>query len=198
MALAGDSSNLFEYAASDPVNLVDPTGKFAFLLPVAIGFVQGVVIDVALQLLTNGGNFKCIDPSHALIAGGLGALGAGLGSLTTVFRPGTVWSHFVPGRYIRRLSLSGKNLNPFYKAWLDNPLGRWFVNSELNGNYVSPAFHALTDRYATLPGWTLADKLPAGIQQLLRVPGWFAGASAGSAIGASRSNGSGGTCGCQR
>src|SRR6185437_3032950 len=61
------------------------------------------------------------------------AIGAGLGS--AVRQAGMEWSHWVPGRFIR-------NTTGDYKPWLDNALGRAWVDGPLNGNYRSAVEHA--------------------------------------------------------
>jgi RHS repeat-associated protein len=175
--------NLYKYADANPTTLSDPTGKFVFL-PMLLGAGIGALTDIGLQLVMNGGNFDCLDWKQVGVSAGLGALGGGLGSLTRVGRVGAEFSHWIPDRFIRPLSLSGKTANKFYKPLLDVPVVRSFVNSTMNGNYVSPMTHALTDPFRNLKGMTAADKLAAPVRQLLRLPGWLAGSGVGSLGGA--------------
>jgi len=87
-------------------------------------------------------------------------------------------------------------VNPSYVRALDVPGVRNFINSTLNGNYVSPMTHALTDPFRSLSGMTAADNLNPLLQQALRVPAWLDGSAAGSAVGGANSVANGG-CGCQ-
>lgn len=62
------------------------------------------------------------------------------------------------------------------------------TESTLNGNFVSPEFHALTDPKAYQcmnPAWKAANPIyPAWLRQMLRMPGWMAGGAGGAAWGA--------------
>lgn len=69
--------NLYTYVDNDPVNVIDPEGELAFLIPILAGAAGGAAIDIGLQLLLNGGNFSCIDWGQVALSAGLGALGGG-------------------------------------------------------------------------------------------------------------------------
>ncbi|WP_167858444.1 RHS repeat-associated core domain-containing protein [Methylobacterium nonmethylotrophicum] len=181
-----DGPSRYAYAGGNPIGYVDQNGEF-FFIPSLLGAGIGALTDVGFQLVLNGGEFKCVDWGQVGVSAGLGALGGGLGSLTRRVRDATEFSHWIPARYVRPLSRSGKNANPYYMPSLDVPIVRDFVNSTLNGNYVSPSMHALTDPYRHLTGMTAADKLHPALQQLLRIPGWLGGSVAGSAAGSANS-----------
>ena len=80
--LAG-GSNVYEYAANDPVNYIDPNGHFAILVPIltgaAVGGLQGAAFGIAGSLVAHG----CIDWGEvgrdALVGAVGGALGGALG-----------------------------------------------------------------------------------------------------------------------
>jgi hypothetical protein len=80
---------------------------------------------------------------------------------------GREFSHGIPDRILKR---TGSN-------WVRNTFGR----SRFNGNYVTPARHALHDPFRYITGG--AGKLPAALQQLDRVPRIYYGAAAGGVLG---------------
>ena len=107
---------------------------------------------------------------------GLNLVGGGL--ITKALRkiPGKEFSHWIPDRFIRPLSRSGKNLYEHFKPRVNKYLGG-FVNSRFNGNFVSPKFHSLTDPFRFTKGITKNDKWPRLAQQSFRIPGWIPGAA---------------------
>lgn len=145
----------------------DPTGEFAWGLAFAGA-------DLAWQLYQNGGNFKCVN----WVDVGLSALGGGLFSKAFRKLPGKEWSHWIPDRYIRKFSVSGKTTNKHYRPNVDKYLGG-FVKSRFNGNFVSKETHALTDAYRykfMSRTWKASNPMMNTVsQQVLRTPGWIPG-----------------------
>jgi hypothetical protein len=122
--------------------------------------------------------------------------GAGLASRSLVKRAGNEWSHWIPSRYVRPLTLSGKNPNKYYIKWLDKYFGS-FVRGRLNGNYVDSVEHYLTDPFRFPKRWrAIGPRFSKWRQQLNRVPQWISGA-AFIATGATRAvDTAEGSCGC--
>jgi RHS repeat-associated protein len=55
-------SNLYAYVGGNQVNYVDPEGEIApWVAAALVGAVVGGGLDLAEQLLSNGGNFECVD-----------------------------------------------------------------------------------------------------------------------------------------
>jgi RHS repeat-associated protein len=83
---AGGDTNLYAYAYGDPVNFVDPNGELAFLVPLAVLALKGALIgaatdaglELASQLIDNGGNIDCLDWGDALSSGIQGGISGGL------------------------------------------------------------------------------------------------------------------------
>jgi hypothetical protein len=63
-------------------------------------------------------------------------------------------------------------------------LSKNFQESLLNGNYVSPRLHALTDPHRKLRGMTKADTIAAPLRYILRVPTVYAYPTAIAGVGA--------------
>jgi RHS repeat-associated protein len=83
---AGGDTNLYAYAYGDPVNFVDPDGEFAFLIPLAWAVLEGALIgaatdaglELASQLIDNGGNIDCLDWGDIGASGLSGGISGGL------------------------------------------------------------------------------------------------------------------------
>lgn len=122
--------------------------------------------------------------------------GGGLGARSLVKRAGTEWSHWVPGRFIRRFTPKGR-INSEYMGWLDNVVGRWFVNSRLNGNFVSRLEHRMSDLYRQMPGMKAAThpRWSRFRQQLNRIPQWIPGA--GMLLSGASGAAGNSECGCE-
>jgi len=173
--------SLYGYVGQNPISYVDRDGQN--LVPVVIGAGIGAVGDLGAQLILNHGTWACVDWSQVAISAALGAIGSGWGAATIIKEPGLEFSHWIPSRYVRPLSRSGRSENEFYKPWLDVPILRDFINSALNGNYVPPIFHALTDPFRNLPGMSRAETWSPWVRLPLRTPAWLAGAGAGTVAG---------------
>jgi RHS repeat-associated protein len=76
----GGDTNLYAYALNDPVNVTDPSGRVA---QIVIGILVGGGVDLALQLLANGGNFDCVNWGEVAVNAALGAATGGLNHLRT-------------------------------------------------------------------------------------------------------------------
>jgi len=77
----GSDPNAYAYVMGRPLVSVDPDGRFAFLIPIAIGFAIGAAINAGTQLAGGGpfnwGSFWAASATGA-VAGGLGPLAPGL------------------------------------------------------------------------------------------------------------------------
>ena len=164
--------NYYRFAQNNPVSANDPTGQILFV-PILVGAGVGAVLDIGVQLATNGGDFGNISWGSVAVSAGLGALGGGIGS-AGARRAGVEFSHWIPGRF------SNPN-SQFYKG-----IPRWLTENSLNGNHVPRWLHAATDPYRLLKGmkkW--GDHLyPAWQRQLIRMPGWLSGGLLGPLGGA--------------
>jgi RHS repeat-associated protein len=69
----GGDINAYAYSRNNPVNMVDPTGELAWFIAPIIGGLVGGGIDLAFQLIQNGGNLKCVDWGDVALSAGIGA-----------------------------------------------------------------------------------------------------------------------------
>jgi RHS repeat-associated protein len=77
--------NFYAYLAGSPTNATDPNGE----CPWCVGAAIGGGLDLALQLISNGGNVGCVDWWEVGGAAAFGALTGGVGSGTQAVSTGT-------------------------------------------------------------------------------------------------------------
>jgi RHS repeat-associated protein len=142
IGFAGGDTNLYGYVLGDPVNFVDPEGKFAW------GLAFGA-IDLLLQLYQNGGNLKCVDWSSV----GLSMLGGGL--LNGLTKGAFAWrsSRYSSTWNARRAWMKNNNLMSTkgnqqrhhwavpQSAYKGNSKAAHYFNQPWNINPVSPSFN---------------------------------------------------------
>lgn len=144
----------------------------------AYQFFAGLVNFAAVGLYSPPGSDHTSAAFYAGAVAGAGlmvATGAYTGRIAAgTARTGVEFSHALASRLGRKLTESG---------WYG--LGRFITSkSILNGNYVSPLFHALTDNHRQLAGFgRLTPRLPEFWQGALRVPFVYYGGSAGAGMG---------------
>jgi uncharacterized protein RhaS with RHS repeats len=71
----GGDTNLYDYVLNDPVNFIDPNGKWIGVDEVAGGLIGGVVNTAAYaagQLIKYHGNVHCIDGRDLAVTFGVG------------------------------------------------------------------------------------------------------------------------------
>jgi len=79
LLFVGSGSNLYAYVENDPLSLTDATGACPWCVAGAAGGITGAGVDLAMQLLDNGGNLACVDWSSVARAAALGAAVSMLG-----------------------------------------------------------------------------------------------------------------------
>ncbi len=95
-------SNLYAYGSGDPVNNVDPDGRLAWFLAPIIGGVIGGGIDLATQLIGNGGRFDCVSWGSVGLSAGLGALFASTGPGGALFGRSSSYLQRYGNRFLPR------------------------------------------------------------------------------------------------
>lgn len=187
----GGGVNTFSYVGHNPLAYRDSLGlHWASDLPslpdwlvngsagIGASLSFGFTNDINKLLGTDGAVNKCSMAygNGELFGDGVALLGGGgLAAKSLVRRGGTEWSHWIPDRYVRPLTLRAKKSNPAYIETLDNYFG-WFVNGPLNGNYVSPLEHYQTDMSRFPTGWRdFGSRFGTARQHLNRVPQWILG-----------------------
>jgi RHS repeat-associated protein len=171
---------LYGYALQSPMVWTDPTGEIPIaplLVVMGYGAIGGIAFDYLIDQLIGDG---CYTVRELIGAASIGAFtGGGTYWWFGVKRAGTEFSHAIPKQILKDSSLG---------RWLD---GRSNPYRTLNGNYVTPWFHAMTDYHRRIKGIPADWMFPKPFRQILRVPYWMYSPLTG---GLSPSN----PCGCQQ
>jgi RHS repeat-associated protein len=181
IGLAGDA-NPYAYAMGNTLRYNDPTGEFAFLLPIFYGAAIGAGTDLAFQAGMNllGGRpaFACINWTQVGAAGALGAISGGVGSAGLRTAAGLSSKFANVSRRVRRaegLVGSGKDLHHWaiprrFETAFGGRAAR-FVNGRWNLNPLARRAHIDLHRD------------PTGLTGLVSGPPPWAKAAAGLGLG---------------
>jgi hypothetical protein len=160
--------NVYGYANQSPMIYVDPNGENPLLAAMLLAGAGAVLFDWALA--TWQGECYTIWDAAQSFAIGAALGGAGFG-WKGVKAAGKEFSHFAPSRWLNNSGL-GKWLNK-----RSNPY------RSLNGNYVTPYTHAMTDYYRRIKDVPASQMWGAWRRYPARVPAWMWGAPVGAAAG---------------
>ncbi len=89
ITFASGDTNLYGYALNDPINFIDPNGRFAFLIPILGNALLGAGIEALIQILENaatGRPWHCLDWKAIGISALGSSLSFGLSKLTKIKR----------------------------------------------------------------------------------------------------------------
>ncbi|XZN90925.1 MAG: RHS repeat domain-containing protein [Microcoleus sp.] len=122
ISFAGGDVNLYRYVVNQPINLVDPDGRFAILIPCGYGAVGGLAIEGAHQLenYKQTGGFDGLAIARSTVTGCLGGYVGGFfgGKLISAAVGG-----FVTGYYDNRFTPKSKHtyvLSGPMQGWWDD------------------------------------------------------------------------------
>jgi len=175
---SGDGENFYAYVMNDPINYLDPLGLWRWGDPLPSWLVDGAagfgdVLSFGLTKLIRQaiGIDGVVNPCSDAYSDGEW-LGVGL-SLAMGVAGG--------------LKAAGaKGVGKEFSHWIPNRMGG--PRSLFNGNYVSKAYHALSDpyRYRFMPrAWKAMNPIKnAFARQAMRIPKVYTGTAAGAAYGA--------------
>jgi RHS repeat-associated protein len=101
--------NPYSYVAGNPLNAVDPTGEYAWLIAMGSGAASGAALDLLMQLSMNGWNFACLDYGELLGSAAIGAL------LGAAGRAGMIGWELKLGKNFRFAPFGNRTANPYGK-----------------------------------------------------------------------------------
>jgi RHS repeat-associated protein len=157
-------ANVYGYANQSPMMYVDPNGENPLLVAAILAGAGSVAFDYTWAWLFD----ECYSWSDAGVSFATGAILGGGGYLWKgVKRAGKEFSHAIPARSFKTTR---------FGRWLER---RGNPYSSLDGNYVSPWTHAMTDYYRRVKGVPADQMWAAPWRYGARVPAWFWGASWG-------------------
>lgn len=117
--------NLYRYANGDPINQMDPTGEIGL-----VGAGIGMGVDLALQLIENGGNLGCVDWTSVAVSGAMGAVG-GFGGNVIAGKAFGATKHSKKGLPWMKSSHKWNNVSRRYKKAHNVPKGHeihhWYI-----------------------------------------------------------------------
>jgi RHS repeat-associated protein len=169
----GGDTNLYRYVLNSPSNLQDPTGNCPMCVTVLVGALSGAAIDAGIQLIQNGGNFRCLNWKSIGIAAAAGAATSALFPTGPLLGRGG--ARAIPFGYPESPGLLNQSWYRF----------GWGYSEKAGGDLLRVG---LGRSHIDVPFTTI----PAGANPLR--DGGLAGALAGGATGLARPSGG---CGCQ-
>ncbi|WP_284164820.1 RHS repeat domain-containing protein [Frigidibacter sp. SD6-1] len=165
-----DGASVYGYARQNPGRWIDPRGECPWCVGMLIGAGLGAISGYMLDQAIGDG---CYTWEELAVDATLGAIFAGGGFWATgVRRAGTEFSHAVPSRIM--------NNGSDFMRWLN---GRSNPYRALNGNYVTPGFHAATDYYRRIRNVPADQMYDVVTRTILRTPGWIGGGLLGGVAG---------------
>ena len=141
--------NLYNYVGGDPLVFTDPTGECPWCIAAGIGALTGAGVDLALQLLQNGGDLDCVDWKSVGTAALSGAALSGLGPTGFVFgRGGSRAAQYGYSKSAGLLNSGSTRFGWGYRAADDSNVLRGVINGnkyDIPGTAISPLANPLRD-----------------------------------------------------